>query len=483
MTDQRRRDFFKKIGLGFLAIPFGKDSEYPRSFGKQAVKNVYFTTGFKISEVTDRSVTLWTRLCTQEKPNPVVHERREKVFRHPVDFDEDQPVAGMDGGVLAGSGEVRFRVYNTEEEQSSDWMEVKEVNDFTAKVTFSNLTPGTQYYVDITGRPDPAGRSVVERGSFRTAPEPDAVVPVLMTTSTCQYFWSFDDGKRGFRTYDSMRALHPDFFIQTGDYIYYDKPGPLAKNVEQARHKWHAMDAWHSLRDMYREVPMYMMKDDHDLLKDDVFPGMEPYGDLTYEQGLRVWYENAPVSGKPFRSVRWGKDLELWLMEGREYRSPNREEDGEEKSIWGERQKEWFRSTIEASDATFKLLISATPIVGPDRDTKKDNHANSVFATEGKWLRKYLSGQKNLFVVNGDRHWQYVSRDLETGLMEFGSGPVSDYHAQGWNADDVRPEHRFLRLKGGFLSISVHREKRQPVITFRHRDVNGVVVHEEQFRG
>jgi len=136
---------------------------------------------------------------------------------------------------------------------------------------------------------------------------------------------------------------------------------------------------------------------------------------------------------------------------------------------------------VEASDATFKLLFTATPVVGPDRASKKDNHANAVFQTEGHWLRTYLSRQKGMYVVNGDRHWQYVSKDLETGLIEFGSGPVSDYHAQGWDPDDVRPEHRFLRLKGGFLNIRVDRENGIPFIVFNHRDVNGVVVHEEKF--
>ncbi len=28
---------------------------------------------------------------------------------------------------------------------------------------------------------------------------------------------------------------------------------------------------------------------------------------------------------------------------------------------------EWFRTSVETSDATFKLVISPTPIVGPDR--------------------------------------------------------------------------------------------------------------------
>src|SRR5690606_21727730 len=207
----------------------------------------------------------------------------------------------------------------------------------------------------------------------------------------------------------------------------------------------------------------------------------EPYGELTYKEGLMLWYQNVPLPEKPYRTFRWGRDLQVWLVEGREFRTPNHLPDQPGKSVWGDEQKEWFMRTVEASDARFKILFSPTPVVGPDRDRKRDNHANSVYATEGAWLRAYLAGHPNMFVVNGDRHWQYVSRDAETGLTEFGSGAVSDFHAQGWDPDDKRPEHRFLRVKGGFLNIRLEYDSATPRLSFVHRNVEGEKVHEEHF--
>jgi len=84
-------------------------------------------------------------------------------------------------------------------------------------------------------------------------------------------------------------------------------------------------------------------------------------------------------------------------------------------------------------------------------------------------------------VVCGDRHWQYVSRHAETGVMEFSCGAGSDAHAEGFSMENRQPEHRFLRIKGGFLSVNVDRAEGQPRISFRHHDVNGDVVHEENF--
>lgn len=485
MQSESRRTFFRKISGGLFALPLFDVAPFKKWFQtivtpRLPKEKVYFTTGFKVMEVGETSALIWTRLCGQEIPNPIRHKRREQVFRHPIDFDEDQQVDKMDGGVKAIAGQVRFRLVNNKEEKMSAWIEASSKKDYTVKFLFDGLMPDTTYHVEIEGRSAPDAESAVAKGKFNTLPEASVVKPVNLVTSTCQYFWSYDDNTRGFRTYVSMRRLKPDFFIHTGDYVYYDKPGPLGTTVAKARHQWHAMDAWPSLRDFFSDVPVYMIKDDHDVLRDDAFPGMGSYGELTFEQGLDIWYENVPLANKPYRSMRWGKDLQIWMVEGREFRSPNSMPDGETKSIWGEEQKNWLMSTVKASDATFKLLFTATPVVGPDRDTKKDNHANKVFQTEGHWLRNFLSQQKGMYVVNGDRHWQYVSQDSATGLTEFGSGPVSDYHAQGWDPDDLRPQHRFLRVKGGFLQIRADRENGKPFIIFIHRDVNGEVTHEEK---
>ena len=279
-----------------------------------------------------------------------------------------------------------------------------------------------------------------------------------------------------------MLKLNPLFHCQTGDYVYYDKEGPIAHNVELARHKWHAINSWPSLVNFYENTPLYLQKDDHDVLKDDATPASPPYGELSFEDGLLIWNEEAPILDKSYRTFRWGKDLQVWVVEGRDFRSDNHDPDGKDKTIWGKEQISWFEKTVEASDATFKVLCSPTPVVGPDRAKGKiDNHSNSAYKTEGDWLREYLADHK-MFVINGDRHWQYESVDSKTGLMEFSQGPSSNSHAQGWDPNDKRPEHKFLRVSGGFLAVKVYREKDTAVIQFLHYDVDGNVVHTETIK-
>jgi alkaline phosphatase D len=153
--------------------------------------------------------------------------------------------------------------------------------------------------------------------------------------------------------------------------------------------------------------------------------------------------------------------------------------DGPDKTIWGREQKEWFFRTVKESDATFKILISPTPIVGPDRGNKGDNHANAAFRTEGDELRRFIGARRDMITVNGDRHWQYESIHPETGTHEFGCGPSSDVHAGGYTPQPGDEKiQKFFRLNGGFLSIDVQREKTAPpVMTVRHHNVDGGVEH------
>lgn len=439
---------------------------------------VYFTNGFKLGEVTDSSVVVWTRLCKAPSPLPITHKRKDPPFRSPINFNNDMPANEMDGAVEGKFGFVKITIKSDDTLFSSAWLPVSSYKDYTLKKQITGLKANQRYQIILNGRINEDADIAEIKGKFSTAPKNDQVSPITFTSTSCQYFWDYDDSLRGFKVYDSMLKLDPLFHCQTGDFVYYDKGGPMSYNVDLARHKWHAINSWSSLVEFFANTPIYLQKDDHDVLKDDASPGIAPFGELSFQDGIDIWYEQSPIIDKPYRTLRWGKNLQIWLVEGREFRSDNWEPDGSNKTIWGKEQKEWFAATVKESDATFKILVSPTPVVGPDRaEGKNDNHANGAFKTEGDWLRKFLA-DNDMFVINGDRHWQYVSVDDETGIMEFSQGASSDSHAQGWGEKDKRPEHKFLRVKGGFLAVQVY-QTNKPTIKFMHCDVDGNIVNEE----
>ena len=128
----------------------------------------------------------------------------------------------------------------------------------------------------------------------------------------------------------------------------------------------------------FAEVLVYWEKDDHDFRYDD----SDPFGNRPppSQLGIATFLEQVPVADPKesnpltYRSYRRGRHLQVWLPEGRDYRNANDMPDGPGKTIWG--QVRMAQRTLLQSDATFKILVSPTPIVGPDRDSKRDNHTD-----------------------------------------------------------------------------------------------------------
>jgi alkaline phosphatase D len=121
-------------------------------------------------------------------------------------------------------------------------------------------------------------------------------------------------------------------------------------------------------------------------------------------------------------------------------------------------------------------------MTGPYTDPiEMDNHTNRAgFAYEGRELREFIARQNNMVVIAGDRHFQYVIEDPETGILEFATGPASNEHARGWSNDDVRPEHRYINVVGGFLLTTVTRQNGVPILLMQHFSVDGELLHEER---
>ncbi|MGQ9620347.1 MAG: alkaline phosphatase D family protein [Bacteroidales bacterium] len=460
----------------------------------------FFGNGFHNGWADQNSVVIWTRLTrtpelNREGPKFMVpsaeeHRKLDKMANpdsiYKAQIPEGFSLEEMEGACPGMAGEVKLSYYpfrSEDQKKETGWTPVDENKNFTHQWKLENLLPDIKYIVEIEAR-KPGKNKITDKisGSFRTPPAPDTVKPLNFCIVTCHDYPRRDDSVNGHKIYRSMLQPFPDFLVHTGDVEYYDKPGPFAMTEELMKFKWDRVFALPYQRDFYKQVTTYFMKDDHDVLRDDAYPGMK-YGTVTWERGLEIFdKEQFPSNDLPYKTIRWGKDLQIWLMEGRNFRSKNSDPDGPGKTIWGKEQKEWLFRTLKESDATFKLIITPGPILGPDRANKNDNYSNKGFKYEGDEIRNYLKQFNNVFICNGDRHWQYVTNIPGTNLWEFSCGAGSDTHAEGWNPADLRPEHRFLRVKGGYLRGNVRREADGVILTFQHCDVDGNVVHEEIFR-
>ena len=433
---------------------------------------IYLGSGTKAGEIRDTSAILHVRLTK---------------------------TPGQDGaGLIPGAkGQVRVRYGIGPEMRNAATTQVVEVgagSDYSTQFPLRNLRPATRYYYVAEYRASKSGRFETSRTfSFPTAPPPQQRQPVKFQVTTGQDI-------RGESTYASMEAQKPHFLVATGDNVYYDGQGN-AHTVEEAYQAYQKMYGLPLMKRYYEHIGGYFEKDDHDYRFNDSdrwqkFPG----GDggravnsprarqrwLTHEEGILVFKQVFPMSDLTYRTFRWGKGVQIWLLEGRDFRSPNNATDGPEKTIWGPAQKAWLKQTLLSSDADWRVVISPTPIIGPDRSTKTDNHANrNGFWREGQEFLDWLRDERlpNAILICGDRHWQYHSLDQRQGrkIHEFSCGPTCDEHTQ--KVPPIGPEFEgvtqpYAASIGGFLTVSYRPDR---TLTFAFYDAKGKEVYRRAF--
>jgi alkaline phosphatase D len=439
----------------------------------------YVAEGLRIGEVTDRSASVRLRLSQQPSQNKGRYQPPQYQGRPPALSAEQDPWL-LPGGVPGLPGRLRLWIATRpdfKDAKPGEWLQAEAKNDSVVKTTITGLRPARTYYVgvEIHSKPDKP------LASFTTAPEPDRRAPVKFTAACCLTYRSLDH-EQGFEIFPSMAKLEPQFTVFAGGSVDYAEDAPLANTIETARYHWQRLYAMPRPLEFFSRTPQYWMKDGPDTLCGGCSPGRDPdwIKPMTFAEGQRIFLEQTPIEGKTYRTFRWGKSVQIWLIEGRDFRSPNDAPDGPAKTLLGAEQKAWLQSSVDQSDADWRIILSPVPWVGPDRPDSADSYATAAFATEARQMRAWAAQKKNLVIIAGGLAWQYHSVDPDTSLHEFGTGPASDARAGGSPGEDKR-FHRFHRAAGGFLSVTLQPSSSGSRLVLRHHDVQGAVVYEFAF--
>ena len=306
----------------------------------------HMATGIKIGEVTDSEAIVWVRLTKNDKrvdfgaPMPEISytlastgepltdmEYRQSDAVPSVEFVDGSSIDTIEGAVPGANGFVRVR-YKSEADKEfmvTPWHKVDANADFTNQIHLADLLPASKYSLEVEYGASRYRNLKTLSGTFRTAPGPDATAPVTFTVITGQRYPDRDTDD-GFKIYGQMLDMDPDFFVHTGDILYYDQ---FAKTPALAKWHWQRIYSLNNIVEFHKNVASYFMKDDHDTLVNDSWPTMETtfMGDFTFEQGLEIFREQVPRGEKTYRPVRWGKDLQIWMVEGGDFRRPKTSED------------------------------------------------------------------------------------------------------------------------------------------------------------
>ena len=340
----------------------------------------------------------------------------------------------------------------------------KASDDAIVKAAIRDLEPGTAYfYKVIYGTSSDQVDTTEAIYKFKTLQAKNAQNPTRFALSSCMHFERYREGLTGNDRFEDRDLSEiytekdeelgmpgfveilkhkPDFWIANGDNVYYDHIYEAADYYISTRDSmrliWHQQFSMPRLQKLFQRIPVYWMKDDHDFRYDDGDTtnrnkgGIHPYP--TVEWGIQTFRNQVPITypdeedAVTYRTYRLNDAVQIWMIEGRDYRSPNDMEPGPEKTLWGEKQKAWIKKTLQESDAAYKLFISPTPMVGPDDMKKQDNHTNPKgFKHEGDaffaWAKEQGFKDKGLYFFCGDRHWQYHSIH-PTGFHEFACGTL-----------------------------------------------------------
>ena len=313
-------------------------------------------------------------------------------------------------------------------------------NDFTASVRFHKLSPDTSYRYAVETEGARAA------GQFRTAPLATEAKPV-------KFAWSGDlagqnvcrDAASGFPIVGKIASTKPDFFVALGDMIYADGvceatglfgnkqvPGDFTKaaTIESFWAHWRYNRADPGLAALLSSTSSYAIWDDHEVVND-FGPGRDTRDQLPYKKGeallpigLRAFLDYNPIAAPEaplYRNFRWGKHLELVILDNRSHRDSNAALDNGDspKTMLGAEQREWLKKLLAESDATWKVIVSSVPIsipTGSDppdvaRDGWAGYRSGQGFERELTAVLEVAAGVgANLLFITTDVHFASVFR-------------------------------------------------------------------------
>ena len=240
----------------------------------------------------------------------------------------------------------------------------------------------------------------------------------------------------------------PDFFLYFGDTIYGDR-APEARDVDGYRLKYRQNREYPALADLLRKTSTYNTWDDHEV--EDDFVG-ETEDEARLDAGLQAFHEYMPIDDgddpeEMYRAFRWGKDVELFLLDERSYRSEEAKDacesdgrpdplpgvlaasvpeqyrsgrallgltsdvpegclaalDDPARTMLGAEQKQWLKDGLSSSNATWKVIVNEVPVQQIFADPYDRWEG---YAAERREVLSYIrdNGIKNVVFLTTDLH-------------------------------------------------------------------------------
>lgn len=268
------------------------------------------------------------------------------------------------------------------------------------KTRVGGLGPGHYRYAFF----DPAGERRGPIGRFRTAFGEDDLRPLTIAGLVCSNM-----SQAPYTALHMTAALGADVLCHLGDMSYNDG----AVSLEDYRGKWKATLEEPGYRAAYASAGLYATWDDHELANDLNPERIDP---AQLEAAKRSYFETLAIEGdedfKLWRSYRWGKTAEIFVLDTRSERLPSTIRS--EAPIYISRaQMDWLKTSLAASPCHYKIILNSVPItrlLGLWNITLRDRWEG--YAAQRDELIGHLvdRGLENVYFLSGDFHCSFVAR-------------------------------------------------------------------------
>jgi hypothetical protein len=171
-----------------------------------------------------------------------------------------------------------------------------------------------------------------------------------------------------FHVLSAAAAEDPDFFVYFGDTIYADSgvlPGGSAFALDEYREVHRLTRADPHLQDLLGSTATFSGWDDHEVRNDYDGETVDP---VQFENGAQAFFEYLPLRKNPTgpayridRSVRFGQHVELFFLDGRQFRSAEKFCNPDPIPDGPETMDTLFSPFVEDE----VLVVQVDPVLGP----------------------------------------------------------------------------------------------------------------------
>ncbi|HEY5944140.1 MAG TPA: alkaline phosphatase D family protein [Kofleriaceae bacterium] len=272
-----------------------------------------------------------------------------------------------------------------------------------------------------------------------------------------------------------------DAFLFCGDNAYCDGATTLADYRDE--YVQHFGRADHVA--VRASTGMYITWDDHEI-KNDLNP--ETIDEDQLAAAFKAFFEHAPIvettPRKIWRSARWGKTAEIFVLDCRSERLPSTILSQNPQYI-SAAQMTWLKAGLAASPAAFKIIINSVPITNmPSVWDAYPTDRWEAYGAQRTDILRYIDDAKieGVLWVSGDFHLAFIS-NVSTG------GPGANQRevlvGPGAQTSNVLvstltgPQFSFATGTNNYTTLKLDPVGRS--ITVGYHDADGTMFHSESF--